>query len=68
MLEARIVEIEEEEVTQTVTKQTDKSKEVKIDSPSIKQPKITSEPAAKEEMEALAENEELIRDWLDDTA
>ena len=27
----------------------------------------TSENTAKEEMEALAENEELIRDWLDDT-
>ena len=25
------------------------------------------ELSAKEEMEALAENEELIRDWLDDT-
>ena len=29
--------------------------------------KSVSELSAKEEMEALAENEELIRDWLDDT-
>ena len=29
--------------------------------------KGVTELSAKEEMEALAENEELIRDWLDDT-
>ena len=69
MEEARIVEIEEEEPDTPVIKHTDKSKEVKIDnSPSIKPTKETSEPSAKEEMEALAENEELIRDWLDDAA
>jgi len=33
-----------------------------------KEPKKgVTELSAKEEMEALAENEELIRDWLDDT-
>jgi len=47
-------------------------KEPKIKEPITEGPKeskksAVSELSAKEEMEALAENEELIRDWLDDT-
>lgn len=48
-----------------------KEKEPKIKEGVIEEPreskKSVSELSAKEEMEALAENEELIRDWLDDT-
>ena len=49
-----------------------KEKEQKIKEPINEGPKeskksAVSELSAKEEMEALAENEELIRDWLDDT-
>jgi len=43
----------------------------KISEPMQEEPKESkkgvTDLTAKEEMEALAENEELIRDWLDDT-
>lgn len=43
----------------------------KISEPLHEEPKESkkgvTDLTAKEEMEALAENEELIRDWLDDT-
>jgi len=63
-IEGKIVEIFDEipvndlpPPPQTLTEATKKANETK-DCP---------ETNAKEEMEALAENEELIRDWLDDT-
>jgi len=64
MIEGRIVEIDagptKEEQIKEVVKTSMSDNTTKDCS--------TSGNTAKEEMEALAENEELIRDWLDDTA
>ena len=68
MEEPRIVEIKEDTVPVMET-DTLKLSDVKAKSEIKEATKVTVvEPSAKEEMEALADNEELIRDWLDDTA
>jgi len=66
MIEGRIVEIDaapvkEEQIKEAAVKTSMSDNATKTKDCS------TNENAAKEEMEALAENEELIRDWLDDT-
>ena len=68
MEEPRIVEIKEDTVPVMET-DTLKLSDVKAKSEIKEATKVTVvEPSVKEEMEALADNEELIRDWLDDTA